>query len=188
MPESVEVDAPYYVNNYPSLRRVQLAAVKEGLYHPKLPTFRRMDMDTAAHKLPDEHCRTTSQCGPDDFKNATVTYFRPSTTRYAGANITETGRKLRETLKDEIGSLKIDWSQAKEITQLPTFEKKGDLRFTGYAVRYLKPSITASWRYTFRQEPKLDQYGQRPVPANIFSRYRDTFPQYSRNVASDCFR
>ena len=38
----------------------KLPAVKESLYHPKLPTFRRMDIDTAAHKLPDEHCRTTS--------------------------------------------------------------------------------------------------------------------------------
>jgi hypothetical protein len=147
-----------------------------------------MDMDTAAHKLPDEHCRTTSQCGPDDFRNATVTYFKQGTSRYSGSNITDTGRKLRETLKDEIGPMKISWSEAKEITSLPTFEKKGDLRFTGYAVRYMKPSITGSWRYTFGQEPKLDQYGQRPVPANIFSRYRDTFPQYSRNIASETHR
>ncbi|XP_033626876.1 testis, prostate and placenta-expressed protein-like [Asterias rubens] len=182
------VAAPMYVANYPTLRRVQLAAVKEGLYHPKLPTFRRMDMDTAAHRLPDEHCRTTSGCGPDDFRGATVTYFNPPTSRYAGSNVTDTGRNLRETLKDDIGSLKINWEDAKDIKQLPTFKSKGDLRFTGYAVRYLKPSITESWRYTFKQEPKLDQYGQRPVPANIFSRYRDTFPQYSRNIASDCYR
>ena len=37
-----------------------LASVKEGLYHPMLPTFRRMDMDTAGHKLPEEHSRTTT--------------------------------------------------------------------------------------------------------------------------------
>ena len=41
-------------------RLYKLPAVKECLYHPSLPTFRRMDIDTAAHKLPDEHCRTTS--------------------------------------------------------------------------------------------------------------------------------
>ena len=41
-------------------RLYKLPAVKECLYHPNLPTFRRMDIDTAAHKLPDEHCRTTS--------------------------------------------------------------------------------------------------------------------------------
>ena len=37
-----------------------LASVKDGLYHPMLPTFRRMDMDTAIHKLPEEHSRTTT--------------------------------------------------------------------------------------------------------------------------------
>lgn len=37
-----------------------LASVKEGLYHPMLPTFRRMDMDTAMHRLPEEHSRTTT--------------------------------------------------------------------------------------------------------------------------------
>jgi hypothetical protein len=37
-----------------------LASAKEGLYHPRLPTFRRMDMDTVSQKLPYEHCRTTT--------------------------------------------------------------------------------------------------------------------------------
>lgn len=41
-------------------RSNMLASVKEGLYHPMLPTFRRMDMDTAVHKLPEEHSRTTT--------------------------------------------------------------------------------------------------------------------------------
>jgi len=41
-------------------RSHMLASVKEGLYHPMLPTFRRMDMDTAMHKLPEEHSRTTT--------------------------------------------------------------------------------------------------------------------------------
>jgi len=39
--------------------------------------------------------------------------------------------------------------------------------FTGYATRYLRPEITSSWQYTLQQKPILDQYGQRPVPANI---------------------
>ena len=47
-------------NNFYMPKLYKLPAVKESLYHPKLPTFRRMDIDTAAHKLPDEHCRTTS--------------------------------------------------------------------------------------------------------------------------------
>lgn len=60
---------PSYSYQYPSHRRVQLAAVKEGLFHPRLPSFRRMDMDTAGHKLPDEHCRTTTTCGPGKIIN-----------------------------------------------------------------------------------------------------------------------
>lgn len=67
------MNIPSYSYQYPSFQRVQLAAVKDGLFHPKLPSFRRMDMDTAGHKLPDEHCRTTTTCGPGNlvkkFKN-----------------------------------------------------------------------------------------------------------------------
>ena len=58
------MNIPSYSYQYPSFQRVQLAAVKDGLFHPKIPSFRRMDMDTAGHKLPDEHCRTTTTCGP----------------------------------------------------------------------------------------------------------------------------
>ena len=59
---------PSYAYQYPSIQSVQLASVKTGLFHPRLPTFRRMDMDTAGHKLPDEHCRTTTSCGPGNRK------------------------------------------------------------------------------------------------------------------------
>lgn len=61
------MNIPSYSYQYPSHRRVQLAAVKDGLFHPNLPSFRRMDMDTAGHKLPDEHCRTTTSCGPGEW-------------------------------------------------------------------------------------------------------------------------
>ena len=62
------MNVPSYAYGFPTMRRVQLAAVKEGLFHPNLPTFRRMDMDTAGHKLPDEHCRTTSTSGPGKYR------------------------------------------------------------------------------------------------------------------------
>lgn len=185
---SAAVKAPYYVANYPTLRQVKLAAVKEGLYHPRLPTFRRMDMDTAGHKLPEEHCRTTTTCGPRDFTDATLTYFQPALQHYAGANVTDTGRSLRGEFRDDLSNMKIDWAKAKEITDVPRLDTKGDLRFTGYAIRYLKPSVSGSWQYTLKQEPMLDQYGQRPLPANIYSRYRDTFPQYCRNIALEAWR
>ena len=64
---TLPMEVPSYIYNYPSMNSVQLASVKQGLFHPKLPSFRRMDMDTAGHKLPDRHCRTTTSCGPGRF-------------------------------------------------------------------------------------------------------------------------
>lgn len=40
----------------------QLAGVKHILYHPRLPTLRRMDMDTVLHKLTSTHSRHTTFC------------------------------------------------------------------------------------------------------------------------------
>ena len=40
----------------------KLSGLKFELYHPRLPTLRRMDMDTVCHKLPIEHSRTTTTC------------------------------------------------------------------------------------------------------------------------------
>lgn len=45
--------------------RRMLAAVKEGMIHPKPPTYRQMDRDSTLCKLPIEHCRnsTSRQAG-----------------------------------------------------------------------------------------------------------------------------
>ncbi|XP_074645643.1 sperm microtubule inner protein 8-like isoform X3 [Tubulanus polymorphus] len=166
---------PSYSYQYPSLRSIQLAAVKEGLYHPRIPSFRRMDMDTAAHKLPDEHCRTTTTCGPENFRRATTTLFSPPSKRLSSMNVTETGRKLHRyyTTPEELNKTRSEWSEflnrcpERYNIRLPELPENKDLHFSGYAVRYLKPEISASWRYTLRQEPMLDQYGQRPVSANV---------------------
>lgn len=42
--------------------RNQLAGVKRQLYHPALPSLRRMDMDSVRACLSDEHCRSTTYC------------------------------------------------------------------------------------------------------------------------------
>jgi len=196
----------YHMNyNFPPFRRVMLAAVKEGLYHPRLPTLRRMDMDTATHKLPEDHCRTTTSCGPRDFQNSTTSFFSDAEKPLSGARITDTGRSLEKIIphypsgvthntspKNDymLSGTKSDWSKfisASGEFKLPDYDPK-HFRFSGYAVRYLKPEITQSWRYTLQQEPKLDQYAQRPIPATVYSRYRDTFPQYSRNIAVEAWR
>lgn len=43
-------------------KKTMLAGVKEHLYHPCLPTLRRMDMDTVANRLTDQHSRTSTTC------------------------------------------------------------------------------------------------------------------------------
>lgn len=190
------MNIPSYGYHYPSLRSVQLAAVKEGLYHPRLPTFRRMDMDTAAHRLPDQHCRTTTSCGPEDFRRATTTLNIPPDHRTASVGITETGKNLFKhcTTPVELKKTRGEWSDFLNRSperfniRLPEMPENKDLHFQGYAVRYLRPEITSSWKYTLRPDPSLDQYGQRPLPANVFARYRDTYPQYSRNIATEAWR
>ncbi|XP_076449301.1 sperm microtubule inner protein 8-like [Babylonia areolata] len=187
---------PGYSYHYPHLKRVQLAAVKEGMFHPNLPTFRRMDMDTARHLLPDEHSRTTTTCGPVDFSRAKTTGFAPAPQKLSSLNITDQGRahhklysspddfkKARQEFSEFLNS-----SPGKPEVKLPELPNKKDLHFTGYAVRYTKPDITGSWKYTLRQEPNMDQYGQRPIPANIYARYRDSYPQYFRNVSAEAWR
>ncbi|CAH1270508.1 TEPP [Branchiostoma lanceolatum] len=178
---------------YPSLQRVMLSSVKEGIYHPKLPSIRRMDMDTAGHRLPDEHCRTTTDIGPVDFSNATTTLQHPPNKTMSGLRITNTGKKTQRIKVDPSildSEVKRDWAtwlgRTTEIRGISHDPK--DFHFTGYAVRHIRPSITSSWKYALRQEPTLDQYGQKPIPANIYSRYRDTYPQYSRDISRDAWR
>ena len=53
----------------PSL--VKLASVKHELYHPALPTLRKMDMDDVTCKLSYEHGRTTTGCTRGQFSTST---------------------------------------------------------------------------------------------------------------------
>ncbi|XP_032220224.2 testis, prostate and placenta-expressed protein isoform X3 [Nematostella vectensis] len=176
-----------------------LASVKDGLYHPMLPSFRRMDMDTAAHKLPEEHSRTTTPLTRKDFRTATITLFKPAETPMSGSRITETGRDLQSRgytplekggLADFIKRQQPDEEDYRQITPFPTSRNEPrepysympeqyinysteQLKFNNYATRYLKPRITGGWRYSLKQEPFVDLRGQRPIPANIYSRYRN---------------
>lgn len=54
-----DVYVPSYSYQIPSRRRVQLVSVKEGIFHPRLPTIRQLDRDRVLQKLPDEHCRSS---------------------------------------------------------------------------------------------------------------------------------
>ena len=48
----------------------KLAGRKYSLYNPALPTYRQMERDDMLAKLPDEHCRHTTELSRQDFARA----------------------------------------------------------------------------------------------------------------------
>ncbi|XP_014306464.1 LOW QUALITY PROTEIN: testis, prostate and placenta-expressed protein [Myotis lucifugus] len=81
-------------------RRNQLASVKQQLYHPALPSLRRMDMDNARACLSDEHCQTTTYCRKDDFDNAHYTLLGVPNKPLQCLDITATGQKIRHRSRE----------------------------------------------------------------------------------------
>ncbi|KAL8590035.1 hypothetical protein ACOMHN_007060 [Nucella lapillus] len=191
------MEMPSYSYHYPHIKRVQLAAVKEGVFHPVLPTFRRMDMDDCRQMLTDEHSRTTTTCGPADFARVNTGPFTPPAQHLASLNLSEMGRAHHRlyTTPDELKKTRQEWSDflcrspERYDIKLPELPNTKDLHFTGYAVRYLRPDVTCSWKpYTLQTDPNIHMYDQKPTPATAQGRYRDPFPKYFRNVASESWR
>ncbi|MBZ3889986.1 Testis, prostate and placenta-expressed protein [Sciurus carolinensis] len=200
-------------------QRKQLASVKQQLYHPALPTLRRMDMDSVKACLSDEHSQSSTYCRKDEFDNAHFTLLGIPNQPLHCLDITPTGQKLhckyREGKLVPIvpGINRIDWpsftraiedwshfvSTAGEF-KLPCLNN-GVERFSGYAVRYLKPDVTQNWRicsrerrgglggcrssrvdqrphscgppqYCVNQNPSLDRYGQKPLPFDSLNAFR----------------
>lgn len=150
------VDIPSYNYHHPSIQAVSLASVKDSIWHPRLPTLRRMDMDSIAAKLPDEHSRSSTACTRDDFRRATTCLFSRMPERLPALGITETGREIfrRANAPDELRRARLGWSEfldrcpERYNTRLTELDENccGQLEFGGYAVRYMRPGITASWR------------------------------------------
>ncbi|KAK2190417.1 hypothetical protein NP493_80g01001 [Ridgeia piscesae] len=170
------VDIPSYSYQYPShVNTVQLAAVKEGVFHPRLPTLRRYDMDTVAQKLPSEHSRTTTSLRPAEFRNATTTLFSLPGRRLSCSGITEIGRQMHRyyTTPDELKRTRLQWSEFLNRSperfniRLPQISADEDLHFKGYAVRYLRPERTSNWRYTLHPYPNIDHIGRQPIPNHM---------------------
>eukprot|EP00745_Piridium_sociabile_P001192 TRINITY_DN107295_c2_g1_i1.p1 TRINITY_DN107295_c2_g1~~TRINITY_DN107295_c2_g1_i1.p1 ORF type:complete len:187 (-),score=37.39 TRINITY_DN107295_c2_g1_i1:79-639(-) len=168
------MEMPSYTYHYPHIKRVQLAAVKEGLFHPHIPTFRRMDMDDNRCLLTDQHSRTSTTCGPEQFSRAKTSFFQPPAEQYASMNYTEMGRAHHRqyTTPEELTKARQEWSEflcrcpERYDIKLPELPEKRDLHFAGYAVRYLRPDLTRGWNpYTLQQEPNIHQYDQKPTPA-----------------------
>ncbi|XP_020138344.2 sperm microtubule inner protein 8 isoform X2 [Microcebus murinus] len=178
-------------------RRRQLAGVKQQLYNPALPSLRRMDIDTVKGCLPDEHCQTTTYCRKDEFDNAHFTLLGVPNKPLQCLDITATGRKIRRRYCEgklaplAPGINRVDWpcftraiedwsrlvSSAGEF-KLPCLNKRVE-GFSGYAVRYLKPEVTQSWRYCLNRNPSLDRYGQKPMPFESLNTFRRFSSHYS---------
>ncbi|XP_055870832.1 uncharacterized protein LOC106063523 isoform X2 [Biomphalaria glabrata] len=92
--KALRVVGPDYVHHYPTFKRVQLAAVKEKLYNPNLPTLRHEDRDNVIGRLSDEHCKTTTCCTPRDFAETEMNAFKPPVERMHCLDITRTGRAV----------------------------------------------------------------------------------------------
>ncbi|XP_072403813.1 sperm microtubule inner protein 8-like isoform X2 [Chiloscyllium punctatum] len=185
--------------------RISLAGRKTGLYRPDLPTLRRMNMDDEASKLPNEHCRNTTTCTADDFANSSFTLFdHPKQTHaallfnYAGGSLTVSDKFSPDRKRYTIPSIHIekpwshykplitkaskDWSQFVSECGEFVLPKRdfNDVHFSGYAVRYLKPNITQSWKYHLHSEPSVSKYDQKPVPYETWNRYRRLSSPFSR--------
>ncbi|KAJ1072786.1 hypothetical protein K5549_012012 [Capra hircus] len=148
-------------------RRNQLAGVKQQLYHPALPSLRRMDMDSVKACLSDEHCQSTTYCR----KGRATWPLLVALGALGEGDITETGQRLRNRYHEgklapiAPGINRVDWpcftraiedwsrfvSSAGEF-KLPCASKKVE-SFSGYAVRYLKPEVTQSWRSCQLSDP-----------------------------------
>ncbi|KAL5467531.1 hypothetical protein EMCRGX_G031775 [Ephydatia muelleri] len=146
---------------------VRLASVKHQLYHPQLPTLRRMSMDTVLHKLTTEHSRHITSCEPENFLSARSTLV----TKAPAIPCRRILDRTTESTMRTIGTRNTDaWRKLLGTVQT---NNSGDLYFSGLAIRDKHPSITSSWQTTISNltgphRPK----SSKPMPATLYSRYR----------------
>ncbi|XP_063556325.1 sperm microtubule inner protein 8 isoform X3 [Gorilla gorilla gorilla] len=134
----------------------------------------------------------------DEFDNAHFTLLGVPSKPLQCLDITATGQKLRNRYHEgklapiAPGINRVDWpcftraiedwshfvSSAGEF-KLPCLSKRAE-GLSGYAVRYLKPDVTQSWRYCLNQNPSLDRYGQKPLPFDSLNTFRSFGSSYSR--------
>jgi len=150
------MDMPCYDHPHPSIQTFRLGQVKEGIFHPRLPTFRRMEMDTLCCKLSSEECRHNTTCSYEDFQRSPPFLFHREPERLASLGMTKLGKEILKhaMAPDELRCTRLEWS--KLLDKCPDRFKIRlqetadncckDLEFSGYAVRYMRPGVTAAWR------------------------------------------
>ena len=180
---------------YPSFRRVKLAAVKDALYHPRPPTFRAMDRDTGCHKLSEDHCQSSTIYGAREFQEArdwaptkrcAAMPFLPGPPRRGYTAPKKPDISLPDTNKIQFNITKKEWDRYVDTDKrfrFPIYNPKY-YRFKHHVIRYIEEDMTRSTPFKFKQEPNLEGWKQRPIPANIQYRYRHLSPQFRINEIS----
>ena len=149
-PQRRVTSAPLPTTRY----RYQLAGVKDNLYHPHLPSLRRMDMDSVLCKLPNEHSRLSSPCSARHFK----TLLGPPTTFH------QQNKKL--SLEPQM----INAANEPNAMPLQDCYKQNSTEITNGTSSLI--STTNAGRYTLREDPCIGDKRQRILPAAINERYR----------------
>ncbi|XP_038610301.1 testis, prostate and placenta-expressed protein isoform X1 [Tachyglossus aculeatus] len=109
-------------------------------------------------------------------------------------DVTETGQRLTERYREgKLAPLhQANWPKLTQAVEdcsrfisaagefkLPKVERK--IGFSSYAVRYLKPNVTQSWRYCLNQNSNLNRYGPQPLPIEGLNVFRHFGSSYSRS-------
>ncbi|XP_073516058.1 sperm microtubule inner protein 8 [Phyllobates terribilis] len=170
-----------------------LAGVKHSLYHPRLPTLRRMEMDSVGSKLSDEHSRSSTPCDHGSFRSPWISSSDLEKCPLPSLEITDTGRRLTQRRVDRNMAPNLQgWIEEKEVQriqystkcteaagsfQLPDLRGM-DLGFRGSAVRFLSPHVPHSWGFCLEQNPSVDDHGQKPVPVETMNTFRSFVPTF----------
>lgn len=159
----IPCNIPSYAYKYPCSSRVKFSATKHGIFNPFLPSFRTVDRDKHMNKLPYEHCQTSTGF---DFNGNTCSLrkFEVQKKLYSSSSDINETRKLWNTFLDEVPE--------RFEMRLPMLqENKGDLHFSGYNVKYLRPSVSQP-HFKLTENGGLDNFGRKPISALRFN-YRE---------------
>jgi hypothetical protein len=169
----------------------QLASVKHQMYHPQLPTLRRMDMDTVIHRLSTEHSRHTTPCTGDDFVKIRTTSYTTAPQRRPSLELNDKAKeKITEKLlehKNTENKYTFEWTNT--LNQIKGMKKPSDLInkqqkiFPQSSILYsrkIHPHISSSWKDALDvKHHKNFPPNPLPMPANIYNRFRNTRRPYS---------
>lgn len=151
----------------------KLASVKHCMYHPELPSIRRMDRNDNCNMLPNQHSRTTTKLEKSDFDNygsyanqalSADTEFWSS--KYRPINNTEVvnqvvthALKHAATEEEKSGRLSVaniqhvncdgngyEKGYFRLINPTGVFESKElGIKFSGYPMRQFKAEVNHGW-------------------------------------------